>query len=110
MRVLASLAFACLLPLLGGSPLHTPLTSTEWKPFNLGRHHRAVSTKVPGAQAAFDQGLLWAFAFNHDEATRAFQEAARLDPGLAMAWWGIALVNGPHINNPSLDDAHAKAA
>ena len=27
-----------------------------------------------------------------------------------MAWWGIALVNGPHINNPEVDEAHAKAA
>ncbi|HJV90292.1 MAG TPA: hypothetical protein VJ623_08320 [Holophagaceae bacterium] len=91
----------------GGPPPESPAV---WKPFNLGRHHRKVSTRVPGAQRAFDQGLIWAFAFNHDEAVHAFQEAARLDPGLAMAWWGIALVNGPHINNPAVDDAHAKAA
>ncbi len=81
-----------------------------WRPFNLGRHHRRVSTRVPAAQQAFDQGLVWAYAFNHDEAVKAFEEAGRLDPGLAMAWWGIALVNGPHINNPVLDDAHAQAA
>lgn len=91
-----------------------PMTSKEapaaWRPFQLGTHHRKVSTKVAGAQKAFDQGLIWAFAFNHDEAVRAFQEAARLDPTLAMAWWGIALVNGPHINNPSLDDGHAATA
>lgn len=84
--------------------------SPAWKPFNLGAHHRAVSTRNAAAQRAFDQGLVWAYAFNHDEAMRAFQEAARLDPKLAMAWWGIALVNGPHINNPSVDTAHAKAA
>ena len=92
---------------LGGAPPDAP---ASWKPFNLGRHHRKVSTRVPAAQRAFDQGLIWAYAFNHDEAVRAFQEAARLDPGLAMAWWGIALVNGPHINNPILDDAHARMA
>ncbi len=84
--------------------------ASSWQPFNLGRHHRKVSTQVPAAQRAFDQGLIWAYAFNHDEAVRAFEEAARQDPGLAMAWWGIALVNGPHINNPAVDDAHAKAA
>ena len=27
-----------------------------------------------------------------------------------MAWWGVALVNGPHINNPMVDEAHARAA
>lgn len=81
-----------------------------WKPFDLGNHHRAVSTKSAAAQKAFDQGLTWAFAFNHDEAERAFAEARRLDPNLAMASWGISLVNGPHINNPMVDEAHAKAA
>src|SRR5512141_2920655 len=74
-------------------------TSAAWRPFDLGAHHRAVSTKSAAAQKAFDQGLVWSFAFNHDESERAFREAARVDPGLAMAWWGIALVNGPHINN-----------
>ena len=110
MRMLSQLLLlsALVLPARGlKSPAPAP---SHWKPFNLGPHHRKVSTRIPGAQRAFDQGLIWAFAFNHDEAVRAFQEAARLDPDLAMAWWGIALVNGPHINNPALDDAHAKAA
>lgn len=91
-------------------PAQTPAPAPAWKPFDLGTHHRAVSTKNAAAQKAFDQGLIWSFAFNHDEAMRAFHEAARLDPDLAMAWWGIALVNGPHINNPVVDEAHAKAA
>ncbi len=110
MRMLSQLLLISALMLQAGGPESPAPAPSPWKPFNLGRHHRTVSTRVPGAQRAFDQGLIWAFAFNHDEAVRAFQEAARLDPGLAMAWWGIALVNGPHINNPALDDAHAKAA
>jgi tetratricopeptide (TPR) repeat protein len=81
-----------------------------WKPFDLGAHRRPVSTRNPEAQLAFDQGLNWSFAFNHEEAEKAFREAARRDPGLAIAWWGVALVNGPHINNPAVDEAHAKAA
>lgn len=81
-----------------------------WEPFDLGPHHRPVSTASPAAQFAFDQGLVWAYAFNHDEAQRAFAEAARQDPGLAMAHWGVALVNGPHINNPIVDEEHAEAA
>ena len=101
-----------LAPLLGAALALSadPPSPSAWKPYDLGTHHRAVSTRSAEAQKAFDQGLLWSFAFNHDEAERAFREAARLDPGLAMAWWGIALVNGPHINNPTVDEAHAKTA
>ncbi|MCC5627143.1 hypothetical protein LC613_02725 [Nostoc sphaeroides CHAB 2801] len=38
------------------------------------------------------------YAFNHDEAVRSFQYAAKLDPHLAIAYWGIALALGPNIN------------
>ena len=77
---------------------------------NLGHHHRAIGTHSKQAQRYFDQGLTLAYAFNHDEAIRSFTEAARLDPTCAMAWWGIALCNGPHINNPMMDAAHSNAA
>ncbi|HET6898586.1 MAG TPA: hypothetical protein VFK70_09570, partial [Vicinamibacteria bacterium] len=90
------------------TPAATPAPS--YQAFDLGSHHRAVSTSNADAQKAFDQGLLWSFSFNHGDAERAFREAARLDDTLAMAWWGVALVNGPHINNPTVDEAHAKVA
>lgn len=76
----------------------------------LGSHTRKVSTSNPEAQKYFDQALIWTFSFNHDEAIRSYQKAAELDPNLAMAWWGISLCNGPHINNPAMDEAHSKAA
>jgi tetratricopeptide (TPR) repeat protein len=76
----------------------------------MGEHHRTVATSSPEAQKYFDQGLVWLYAFNHDEAIRSFAEAARLDPNCAMAWWGIALANGPHINNPAMDAEHSRAA
>jgi tetratricopeptide (TPR) repeat protein len=47
-----------------------------------------------------NQGLNLSYGFNHAEAGRAFEEAARLDPSLAMAYWGQALVLGPNINAP----------
>ncbi len=84
--------------------------STSWSPFDLGSWTRPVSTRIPAAQRAFDQGLVWAYAFNHDESERAFAEAARRDPALALAWWGIALVNGPHINNPTMSEGQSKKA
>jgi tetratricopeptide (TPR) repeat protein len=76
---------------------------------DLGTHHHAVSTKNEQAQKYFDQGLRLTFGFNHDEAERAFREAARLDPNLAMAWWGVANALGPNINLP-LDDERNKRA
>src|SRR6185503_16301051 len=66
----------------------------------LGTLHVAVTTAVPAAQRFFDQGMRLLYAFNHAEAIRAFREAARLDPGLAMAHWGRALALGPNLNAP----------
>ena len=71
--------------------------------------HHPVSTKVPEAQQFFDQGLRLVYAFNHDEAARAFHRAAELDPQLAMAWWGVALAVGPNYNQP-VDPEHEKIA
>jgi len=65
---------------------------------NLGTHTFTVSTTNPEAQRFINQGLNLAYAFNHAESRRAFREAARLDPTLAMAYWGQALVLGPNIN------------
>lgn len=65
---------------------------------NLGTHVFPVSTKDKLAQRFINQGLNLAYGFNHAEAGRAFKEAARLDPDLAMAYWGQALVLGPNIN------------
>lgn len=67
---------------------------------NLGILHHPVTTVSEQAQQYFDQGLRLVYAFNHDEAIRAFEEAARLDPSAAMAYWGIALALGPNINAP----------
>ena len=50
---------------------------------DLGSFHRPISTDVPDAQRYFDQGLRLTYAFNHAEAIRAFEEAARLDPRCA---------------------------
>jgi len=63
-------------------------------------HHHAITTRVPDAQTWFDQGLRLVYAFNHDEATRAFQACARVDPEAAMCFWGIALAAGPNYNSP----------
>ncbi len=73
-------------------------------------HRRKITTNSAEAQRYFDQGLNLVFAFNHDEAIRSFTEAAKFDPACAMAWWGIALCHGPHINNPVMDEPRSAAA
>lgn len=68
------------------------------KIYQLGGHSFPVSTHNHDAQKYINQGLNLSYGFNHAEAGRAFQEAAKLDPNLAMAYWGQALVLGPNIN------------
>jgi len=76
----------------------------------LGGLTRKITTSSADAQRYFDQGLAFLYAFNHDEAIRSFGYAAQLDPGCAMAWWGVAYAHGPHINNPIVTEEHAQAA
>src|SRR5688572_2565148 len=115
-RPVAALATLCLLttvasaqngaPPSGGGHVHyiepaaqaSPTGALAPRLLNLGSHTFPVSTRNRQAQQFMNQGLNLAYAFNHAEARRAFREAARLDPNLAMAYWGQALVLGPNIN------------
>src|SRR5262245_42283975 len=85
-----------------GAPPSSPGAAAALAPEldGLGNLSMAVSTRVPKAQRFFDQGLRLLYAFNHQEARRAFLEAARLDPGLAMAYWGQAMALSPNLNAP----------
>ncbi len=76
---------------------------------DLGEHRKTISTRNAQAQRYFNQGLRLVYAFNHGEAIRAFQEAARLDPNCAICQWGISLAYGPNINLP-MDSASAVRA
>lgn len=67
---------------------------------HLGSHTFKITTTSREAQRAFDRGLIWAYSFGHFAAEQEFRKALLADPQCAMAWWGIALVNGPHINFP----------
>ncbi|MFA6958058.1 MAG: hypothetical protein WC538_19495 [Thermoanaerobaculia bacterium] len=99
--------------LIGSIPSHAQAPAAAKAPplfEGLGGLTRKVTTSSPEAQRYFDQGLAFVYAFNHDEALRAFRHAAELDPGCAMAWWGVAYANGPHINNPAVPPDHAAAA
>lgn len=96
MKAITLFACACLFNALN------VLTSVAQEPFfdGLGSYTRTISTTSSQAQKYFNQGLNFYFGFNDGEAIRSFQAAAALDPGCAMAHWGIALSLGPNINFP----------
>jgi tetratricopeptide (TPR) repeat protein len=93
-------------------PIRTIAESPKREPkfSGLGVHHRKITTASAEAQQYFDQGLAFLYGFNHDEAIRSFQAAAQSDPHCGMAYWGIAMANGPHINNMVVTSGHAIAA
>lgn len=76
----------------------------------LGQVHHPVTTSNPLAQKFFDQGLALTYGFNHHASIESFAEAARLDPRMAMAHWGIAYAMGPNINMPIDPDTNRMAA
>ncbi len=111
-RLIATAPVAALILAACQKPTTTVVGSSTDPPLfdGMGSHHRTVTTRSPMTQRYFDQGLVWAYAFNHDEAIRSFGAAAKNDPECAMAYWGIALCNGPHINFPIMPPERSQAA
>lgn len=68
-----------------------------------------ISTKVPEAQAYYQQGAALLYGFNHWEAIRAFKKAQELDPTCAICHWGEAIAYGPNINAPMDAEGNKKA-
>ncbi|MEM1355097.1 MAG: tetratricopeptide repeat protein [Planctomycetota bacterium] len=123
----ASLLSGCTLPPAGVTDQASPSTeTTERQPQptaasaygggapqlfeTIGDYHRPVTTDSEEAQRYFNQGLIWVYGFNHDEAVRSFTRAAELDPRCAMAWWGVAYAQGPNYNASGMNPARASAA
>jgi tetratricopeptide (TPR) repeat protein len=75
----------------------------------LGSANFPITTSNPDAQRYFNQGLAFAYGFNHAAAIASFREAQRLDPACAMCWWGEAFAHGPNINAPMDAATNARA-
>src|SRR6267142_5853540 len=108
-------------PAVSGAPggnsamSHVPATVADWAQGaqlfdGLGDFHRSVTTSSVEAQKYFDQGMRLLWAFNHDESTRSFAQAAELDPACAACYWGVALTVGPNYNVPAMVEARARVA
>lgn len=95
---------------LAGCASRAPRADTQPGPQRLGHHHFKVTTLSAEAQRAFDRGLTWTYAFAHHAAETEFRRAIAADPDCAMAYWGLALVNGPHINFPLVPPPRAEVA
>lgn len=70
----------------------------------VGDQEIECTTDNETAKRFVNQGLSLIYAFNHDEAVRAFQEALRHDPDCALAYWGWAHARGPNLNKPMTAD------
>ncbi len=68
--------------------------------YDLGSHHRTVSTTSAEAQVWFDRGLVWIYAFDLELAGKCFNRAIALDDRCAMAYWGLAYASGIYYNKP----------
>jgi len=66
--------------------------------YNLGEYSWPITTSSEVAQLWFDRGLIWSYAYNHQESIRCFERAIAYDPNCAMAQWGIAYASGPNYN------------
>ena len=54
--------------------------------YDLGEFHRSISTENTDVQTWFDRGLLWAYAFNHEQAARCFGQVIAHNPTCAMGY------------------------
>lgn len=66
---------------------------------SIGRSDFPMSAMDPEARKYFDQGLAFAYGFNHLAAIRSFRRAREIEPACAECWWGEAMANGPNINS-----------
>lgn len=60
----------------------------------------------PAAQEHFIRGTLFLHSFEYEQAAAEYQEAQRLEPGFAMAYWGEAMT----YNHPVWDQQDTAAA
>ncbi len=66
--------------------------------FNIDVYSRKITTTSDETQRWFNRGLVWTFAYCHEEAAKCFSKALEHDPDCAMAHWGIAYAVGPNYN------------
>lgn len=69
--------------------------------YDLGTYSRPVTTRSAQAQRWFDRGLLWRYAFHHEESVRCFRSAAPVPPHHRAALARRALPAGDLVEQAS---------
>jgi tetratricopeptide (TPR) repeat protein len=77
-------------PLAAAPPATAAPTTAPSGPSTLG-DIRFPNSGAPAAQPVFIRGVLLLHSFEFEDAAEAFQEARRIDPGFALAYWGEAM-------------------
>lgn len=78
-------------------------------PLQLGNYTMKISTPSTAAQSFFNIGIMHEFGFNQAEARQAMDNAVDADPTTCpMCYWGVAYVNGPFINHPTMSTTQAE--
>ncbi|MDX1578628.1 MAG: hypothetical protein R3266_09085, partial [Gemmatimonadota bacterium] len=79
---------------------------------DLGSYGRPIVTSSDRAQAYFDEGLLFMYAFGTSIAEASFRAAQAEDPRCAACYWGEAWALAPYLNGgmPPGDERRAHAA
>jgi len=108
-------AGACIISTIVGGCTAAPPTNAPPKNGahmyeGFGNFEREITTDSRDAQQWFNQGMQQMYGFNHDEAIRSFEQAATMDPGAAMPWWGIAYCQGININDPEMTGNRSQLA
>ena len=79
----------------------TQQVSTSAPYYDLGGYRReALGVRGEEARLWCNRGLIWSYAFNHEESERCFRRALAADAGCAFAHWGVAYALGPNYNVP----------
>jgi tetratricopeptide (TPR) repeat protein len=102
-RSVAALAAACLCLLPGRLAAQTPVPITI---AGLGTLSFPTSTRSAQAESTFVRGVLLLHVFEYDDAAAAFRTAQKLDPGMALAYWGEAMTH----THPVWDEQDVAAA
>ncbi|KAI1801266.1 TPR domain protein [Daldinia bambusicola] len=68
--------------------------------YNLGSYRRKVSSSSEEAREWFNRGLIWSYAFNHEESAKCFERAIASNGDCVLSYWGLAYVLGPNYNKP----------
>jgi tetratricopeptide (TPR) repeat protein len=77
----------------------------EYNKYNMIQFSTPVGVSGADAEAVqfwLKSGLLWYYAFNHEEAVECFKRALQICPNCPMGHWGVSVCHGPNYNTVSM--------